>query len=151
MSPTRTVKKGDPIRLADDNAEVVVRKIFTRMGERLEVSAGDRWVRPDAIMLESLSWQDVDDLGVEATGSEASAADASPPGDRDPITISSEFAQAVVRPFGSEAGPRLGIEAPKMGYEIELEPRHLAWLTTLGHETFSEWLETPFGPGGDDH
>jgi len=151
MSPTRTVKKGEPIRLADDHADVVIRKIFTRMGERLEIAAGDRSVRLDAIMLESVSWQDADELGGEATGSTTSATDASPPGDRDPITISSEFAQAVVRPIGSREGARLGIEAPKMGYEIELEPRHLAWLTTLGHETFSEWLETPFGPSSDDH
>lgn len=156
MTPTRTVKTGESIRLADETADVVVQKIFTRMGERLEIRSGDRSIRLDAIMLESVSWQDKAELASDAAealpaaGSAVAESDSVDP-DRDPITVSSEFALATLEHIDTPEGPRLNIEAPKLGYEIEIGPRELAYLTTLSHDTFTEWLETPFGPGDDDH
>jgi hypothetical protein len=156
MTPTRTVTTGEPIRLADEATDVVVQKIFTRMGERLEIRSGDRSTRLDAIMLESVAWQDSEELAskaadeLPAAGSAVAESDAVQE-DRDPITVSSEFALAELEHIDTPEGPRLRIEAPKLGYDIEVGPRELAWLTTRTHETFTEWLETPFGPGGDDH
>jgi hypothetical protein len=155
MTPTRTVTKGEPIRLADEAAEAVVQKVFTRMGERLEVSSGDRSIRLDAIMLESVAWQDHDELAANAAEelpAAGSSADGDPVADgHEPITVSSEFALATLEHVETPDGPRIHIEAPKLGYDIEVGARELAWLTTQSHDTFTEWLETPFGPGGDDH
>jgi len=146
------------IRIADETGAVTIQKHFTRMGERLEVRAGsDTSIRMDAIMLESLSWQDPDDLAGRAADLDVSlesqfSADRDDAGKRGdgpgPITVSSEYARAAV----DVADDRRSVEitAPKLGYDIEVGPRELAWLATRTHETFSEWLETPFGPGGDD-
>lgn len=48
-----------PITIANEFAEVRVRKVFTRNGERLEIDAFRRGHRVllDAVELESLSWQ----------------------------------------------------------------------------------------------
>jgi hypothetical protein len=145
-----------PFALSDEAATVTVRKVFTRMGERLEVTAEDLEAsnRLDAIALESVTWQDADDLAAQAAELPRSGGtpDATPETERtDPITISSEFALAELTKVVDDGEERLRIRAPKLGYEIELGASELAWLATRTHETFTEWLKTPFGPDADDH
>jgi hypothetical protein len=60
--------------------------------------------------------------------------------------IANEFAYVRVRKVLTRNGERLEIAAPKLGYVIRLdaiELESLSWQTT---ETFSGFLETPFGP-----
>lgn len=148
---------GESFRLIDGESVVTVGKLFTRTGERLELHAEtlDESVRLDAIVLESVAWQDVDEMSNRAETVDRSGARSMPaPLDREreePITISSEFAQARVSKASTDEGERLHIEAPKLGYEIRLDPHELEWLTLQDYETFSAWLEHPFGPEGEDH
>jgi hypothetical protein len=148
----------DPFQLVDDGAAVTVRKVFTRMGERLELTAETlgRSVRLDAIMLESVTWQDPDTLADRGRRIDRSDALAEPPAltepeREEPITVSSEFAQAAVEAVHVDGRPLLAVEAPKLGYSTRLSAPALTWLATQDHELFTEWLETPFGPGADDH
>jgi len=55
-----TAAEPEPIVISNEFATVVVRKVRTRNGERLEIrSAGaDRSIRLDAIALEALTWSD---------------------------------------------------------------------------------------------
>ena len=46
-------------------------------------------------------------------------------------------------------GVRLEIVSPKLGRGIRLCPLELEALTWQTHETFSEFLRTPFGPEND--
>jgi hypothetical protein len=160
MTATGTKPATPAVQIADSEGAVTVQKRFTRMGERLEVRAGsDSSIRMDAIMLESVAWQDPEDLAEKAAAIEPSlesqfSADRDDAGEqRDgldgPITISSEYARAAIDV--ADDGSSIEITAPKLGYDIEIGPAELAWLATQTHERFSEWLETPFGPGGDDH
>jgi hypothetical protein len=148
----------DPFQLVDEGASVTTRKVFTRMGERLDLTAETlgRSIRLDAIMLESVTWQDPDALADRGKSIDRSDALAEPPAlteaeREDPITVSSEFAQASVEKVEVDGRPLLAVEAPKLGYSIRLSAPALAWLATQDHELFTEWLETPFGPGADDH
>ena len=43
-------------------------------------------------------------------------------------------------------GVRLEIISPRLGRGIRLDPVELETLTWQPHETFSEFLHTPFGP-----
>ena len=44
-------------------------------------------------------------------------------------------------------GEPLEIVAPKLGYRIRLDALQLESITWQAPETFSRFLETPFGPG----
>jgi hypothetical protein len=53
------IRRGEPIEIANEFAQVRVSKVWTRNGERLEIESpklGYR-VRLDPLELESLSWQ----------------------------------------------------------------------------------------------
>jgi hypothetical protein len=159
MTAEGTTAAAPAVHIADEEGAVTIQKRFTRMGERLEVRAGsDVSIRMDAIMLESVAWQDPDELAAKAAGLDptlesqfdASEDDSDRSDDPDsPITISSEYARAAIETADDRRS--IEIRAPKLGYDIEIGPAELAWLATQSHERFSEWLETPFGPGGDDH
>lgn len=150
-------RAGKPFRITDGDTVVTAQKLFTRMGERLDLVAESLGtsVRIDAITLESVSWQDARELSDIAA--EVDRSDTVPPAvdERDereePVTVSSEFAMARLRRVTDGNAEQLEIESPKLGYSIRLGPRELEWLTMQDHETFSEWLETPFGPEGEDH
>lgn len=143
------------LRISDANGAVTVRKVFTRTGERLELIAHslDQSIRLDAIALESLAWQDPAELREWATAVDRSEAtehaqSVAQEDDR-VITVSNEYALARVKRVSS--GKQLEVTAPKLGYSVELGPMELAWVTTQDHQRFTEWLETPFGPAGEDH
>jgi hypothetical protein len=65
----------------------------------------------------------------------------------EPIEIANEFAFVRVRKVLTRNGERLEIESPKLGYSIHLDPLELESLTWQPKETFSRFLETPYGPG----
>lgn len=50
---------GGQIRIANEFADVTIRKVGTRNGERLEITASKRGytIQLDAVQLESLTWQ----------------------------------------------------------------------------------------------
>lgn len=63
------------------------------------------------------------------------------------IQIGNEFAVVHIRKIETHNGERLEIEAPRLGYRIELDPLELESLTWQPKETFSQFLEAPYGPG----
>ncbi|WP_435348630.1 hypothetical protein [Haloarchaeobius sp. HRN-SO-5] len=148
---------GDPFHVADEEHVVTAQKVFTPMGERLELTAETlgQSVSMDAIALESVSWQDTEEMAARAEALDRDTAVPVPELDgeeRDePVTVSSEFALARVTKVVEDGTELLHVSAPKLGYEIRLNVRELEWLATQDHETFTEWLETPFGPDADDH
>lgn len=155
---TRPETTDAPFRITDDDGTVVVEKVFTRTGERLEIAAPrlDRSIRLDAIAIESLTWQREEEMAERAATvpegrDEAAAADAaSGPEREDAITVSNEFAMASVQKEQGEDGDYLAVSAPKLGYDARFGVRELEWVVCQDHETFTEFLEHPFGPEADD-
>ena len=148
------IEIAEETEISGDDATVTVRRIRTPKGERLEVRAGEDVLRADALGLESLSWQDPDVfedfLGHEydlAARSESAADD-----DVDcEFTLSNEYADIVVRSVESPDGDRLIIEAPKKHFSVRVDAEGLAGLAAQDTSIFSEFLETPHGPGGHAH
>lgn len=62
------------------------------------------------------------------------------------IEIGNEFAFVRVRKIWTRNGERLEIEAPKLSHRIRLDALELESITWQTPETFSRFLETPFGP-----
>ena len=65
--------------------------------------------------------------------------------------IGNEFASVVIRKVFTRNGERLEIYAPKLGLRIQLDALELESLTWQTHETFSKFLQHPFGSGGLSH
>ena len=63
-----------------------------------------------------------------------------------PIELANEYAMVRIREVQTGNGARLEISAPRLGRSIRLCPLELESLTWQSHETFSGFLETPFGP-----
>lgn len=137
-----------------EDAAVTVRRIRTPKGERLELRNDDDVLRADALGLESLSWQDLDVfsefLGRDYALAERSESDADDDVDCE-FTLSNEYADIVVRSIESPAGDRLIVEAPKKQFSIRVDAEGLAALAAQDTSIFSEFLETPHGPGGHAH
>jgi hypothetical protein len=64
----------------------------------------------------------------------------------DGVELANEYAAVTVRKVETGNGVRLEIVAPRLGRGIRLDPVELETLTWQSHETFSKFLETPFGP-----
>lgn len=64
----------------------------------------------------------------------------------EPFEIANEFAYVRVRKVWTRNGERLEIEAPKLGHRILLDAIELESISWQPTETFSKFLETPFGP-----
>jgi hypothetical protein len=64
----------------------------------------------------------------------------------EPFDVANEFAHVKVRKVWTRNGERLEIAAPRLDYKIRLDPLELESLTWQTTETFSKFLETPFGP-----
>jgi hypothetical protein len=70
---------------------------------------------------------------------------------RDPLEsvdceLSNEFATVCIRTVETRNGIRLEISSPKLRTSIRLDPVALESLTWQTMETFSKFLESPFGP-----
>lgn len=64
----------------------------------------------------------------------------------EPMEIANEYARVQVRRVETRNGSRLEIVAPHLGRGIRLCPLELETLTWQSHDTFSDFLATPFGP-----
>ena len=62
------------------------------------------------------------------------------------IVVANEFATVDVRKVYTRNGARLEVHSPKLGYRIRLNPIELDSLTWQSVQTFSKFLETPYGP-----
>jgi len=60
--------------------------------------------------------------------------------------VGNEFAFVKLRKVHTRNGERLEIESPRAGHTIRLDAMELESLTWQTPETFSAFLETPFGP-----
>ncbi|ARS91642.1 hypothetical protein B1756_02615 [Natrarchaeobaculum aegyptiacum] len=67
------------------------------------------------------------------------------------FAISNEYADVLVRKLETAAGEQLVVEAPKKQFSLRLTPVGLAGLAAQETSIFSEFLETPHGPGGHAH
>ena len=170
------IREGETHAIEDDVTTVEFRKIFTPAGERLEVEspAASSRIRLDAIELEALTWQDAEtyrefienasdrvaDIDLDARAAavrelpreddpEFGAGDHDSRARSDSISVTNEFAEARVRKVEPDAGERIEIEAAKLGHVVRLAPVELESVTWQSSETFTGFLETPFGP--DDH
>ncbi|MGH3319170.1 MAG: hypothetical protein ACRDN9_03135 [Streptosporangiaceae bacterium] len=70
--------------------------------------------------------------------------------DEEPIEVANEFAQVTIRKWHTRNGARLAIYSPKLGRQVLLCPLQLESLTWQPPETFSRFLETPFGPEDEE-
>lgn len=71
-------------------------------------------------------------------------------GEELPMILANEYAQVHVRRVDTHNGVRLEISSPRLGRRIQLCPLELESLTWQTPETFSAFLETPFGPEEQD-
>ena len=62
--------------------------------------------------------------------------------------IGNEFALVRVSKVWTRNGERLRIQSVRLRYSIQLDALELESLTWQSHETFSKFLETPFGTEG---
>lgn len=65
---------------------------------------------------------------------------------RGPVELANEFAVVDVGVVETGNGVRLEIVSRRLGRAIRLDPVELETLTWQTHETFTGFLETPFGP-----
>ncbi|WP_370326635.1 dihydrodiol dehydrogenase [Euzebya sp.] len=64
--------------------------------------------------------------------------------------LANEFAVVHVQRVHTHNGVRLEITSPRLGRSIRLDPVELESLTWQTPATFTAFMETPFGPEGDD-
>jgi hypothetical protein len=62
--------------------------------------------------------------------------------------FTNEFAFTLVRKVGTDNEARLEIISPKLGYQTYLDAPLLESLTWQSPQTFSKFLEEPYGPRG---
>ncbi len=62
------------------------------------------------------------------------------------IEVTNEFATVTVKKVWTRNGVRLEISSPRLGYRIQLDALALESLTWQSMDTFSRFLEEPFGP-----
>jgi hypothetical protein len=161
------IRKGDTVTVSDDVTTVTYGKIFTPAGERLEIEApnvGFR-IRLDAMELETLAWQghetfrsfvetagdrvpgDIEDR-LEAMDGYDGEASFDPEEASETLGVTNEFAEAHIQHQRVDGDDRVQITAPKLGYQVVLTPTELESVTWQDTKTFTDFLETPFGPGG---
>jgi len=141
----------DEVAFDDGDPRVLVRRVRTPKGERLEVRTVDDVIRIDALGLESLSWQDPDVFASWLDGEYDGVPDASDAEARAEFTISNEYADVVVRAVRDADTPHVVIESPKKHFSLRADALALAALAAQDTDVFSDFLRTPHGPGGHAH
>ncbi|WP_254533084.1 hypothetical protein [Natrinema gelatinilyticum] len=143
---------GKPLRVvADGNRQVTIQKVHTPRGERLQfdASATDESIRLDAVALESVTWQESSEMADRAATVERTTTTVErAPSEVDELMIANEYGQVQLERVDDDA---VHLRAPKLGHEITLDVDELEWLTVQDHETFTTFLEQPFGPEDHDH
>jgi hypothetical protein len=141
--------------ISNKNAVVLVRKVRTRNGVRLEVYSPetDRRVYLDPLLIESLSWQTAEtfsntlqDPPENSHTEEVEERRVS--GGEEYTEFTNEFAYTLVRKVRVGDDARLEILSPKLDYQTYLDASLLESLTWQTTATFSRFLEEPYGPRG---
>ena len=147
--------KDEYTEISNSSATALVRKVRTGNGARLEILSPetDRRVYLDALLLESLAWQTPETFSntleapheaVDTREVEERQVDA----EEEYTEISNEFAFALVRKVRAGNEPRLEILSPRLDYQTYLDAPLLESLTWQTSDTFSRFLEEPYGPRG---
>ncbi len=142
-------------KIRNQFATVLVRKIRTRNGVRLEIYSPelDRRVYLDPLLIESLAWQTPETFSniledphefADPEGVDEEVEDT----ETEYTEFTNEFAFTLVRKFGAGNQARLEIISPKLGYQTYLDAPLLESLTWQTPRTFSKFLEEPYGPRG---
>ena len=142
--------------ISNKNAVVLVRKVRTRNGVRLEIYSPetDRRVYLDPLLIESLSWQTAETFSdtlqdaPESTHAEE-VEERRVSGEEEYTEFTNEFAYTLVRKVRVGDDARLEILSPKLGYQTYLDASLLESLTWQTTATFSRFLEEPYGPRGN--
>ena len=141
--------------ISNKNAVVLVRKVRTRNGVRLEIYSPetDRRVYLDPLLIESLSWQTAetfsDTLQDPPENSHAEEVEERQvSGEEEYTEFTNEFAYTLVRKVRVGDDARLEILSPKLDYQTYLDASLLESLTWQTTATFSRFLEEPYGPRG---
>ena len=141
--------------ISNKNAVVLVRKVRTRNGVRLEIYSPetDRRVYLDPLLIESLSWQTAEtfsntlqDPPENSHAEEVEERRVS--GEEEYTEFTNEFAYTLVRKVRVGDDARLEILSPKLDYQTYLDASLLESLTWQTTATFSRFLEEPYGPRG---
>jgi hypothetical protein len=141
--------------ISNKNAVVLVRKVRTRNGVRLEIYSPetDRRVYLDPLLIESLSWQTAEtfsdtlqDPPENSHTEEVEERRVS--GEEEYTEFTNEFAYTLVRKVRVGDDARLEILSPKLDYQTYLDASLLESLTWQTTATFSRFLEEPYGPRG---
>ncbi len=140
--------------ISNESAIALVRKVRTRNGIRLEIYSPevDKRVYLDPLLLESLAWQtpetfsDILEDPHELTDLEEEEGEVDE--ETEYTEFANEFAFTLVRKVRTRKGARLEIISPKLGYQIYLDAPLLESLTWQTPQTFSKFLEEPYGPRG---
>ena len=153
MPPTEGRQLDEYTEISNDTAIVLVRKIRTGNGVRLEIHAPekDRRVYLDPLNIESLAWQTpqtfsdtLEDPPENTNVQITDSAEVEP--ETEYTEFANEFAYTIVRKVRVRDGARLEIFAPKLGYQILLDPPLLESLTWQTPSTLSKFIEEPYGP-----
>jgi hypothetical protein len=141
-------------KIKNESATALVRKVRTRNGVRLEIYSPkvDKRVYLDPLLIESLAWQtpetflDIleDPHELADDGWEEEVEDT----ETEYTEFTNEFAFTLVRKVGAGNEARLEIVSPKLGYQTYLDAPLLESLTWQTPQTFSKFLEEPYGPRG---
>lgn len=140
--------------ISNESAIALVRKVRTRNGVRMEVHSPeqDRRVYLDPLNIESLAWQTPetfsDTLEDPPEVADTERGEAQVETENEYTEISNEFAYTLVRKVHIRGGARLEIHSPRLDYRIYLDPPLLESLTWQTPQTFSKFLEEPYGPRG---
>jgi hypothetical protein len=140
--------------ISNESAIALVRKVRTRNGMRLEIYSPemDKRVYLDALLIESLAWQTPETFSDILEDPHELADLEEEEGEVDTETeyteFANEFAFTLVRKIRTRKGARLEIISPKLGYQIYLDAPLLESLTWQTPQTFSKFLEEPYGPRG---
>ena len=141
--------------ISNKNAVVLVRKVRTRNGVRLEIYSPetDRRVYLDPLLIESLAWQTPetfsDTLQDPPENSDtAEVEERRVSGEEEYTEFTNEFAYTLVRKVRVGDDARLEILSPKLDYQTYLDASLLESLTWQTTATFSRFLEEPYGPRG---
>ena len=140
--------------ISNESVIALVRKVRTRNGIRLEIYSPevDKRVYLDPLLLESLAWQtpetfsDILEDPRELTDLEEEEGEVDE--ETEYTEFANEFAFTLVRKVRTRKGARLEIISPKLGYQIYLDAPLLESLTWQTPQTFSKFLEEPYGPRG---
>ena len=139
-------------KIRNEAATALVRKVRTRNGVRLEIYSPkvDKRVYLDPLLIESLAWQTPETFSNILENPPKLADDDWEEEIEDTETeyteFTNEFAFTLVRKVGTGNEARLEIISPKLGYQTYLDAPLLESLTWQSPQTFSKFLEEPYGP-----